>query len=375
MKVTFETEELRAAVEALKIATARNKTGAGQWARMRTTRDAETGELCARAVARAQSVAVEHRAVAVAGDEGEWALPVDKLAAIVGRNAPGAKITLRSTGSVLHMTCGTYRSRTPELLRDALPGWVDDPAAPADAATFEQPSLLAGLLKRVEDSIFTKSAERAHYGSRKLPGAFFLTEDGRLSVYATDGNRVSRASLETPAALRFIVDEQAVSAMIKVLDAAASPATLAVVGAAAFVTTERTRLKMMTIDERGTVASSVDALFRLGWEQAFSVDARALLHSVKRLLLFAEDTRIDLAIGHDALALRGASAAEGDASEQLACERRGEEATLKLRARYLTDALNRAERVSVDYIDDRQPVRVRHHDDDYATEHVLAQMR
>lgn len=263
--------------------------------------------------------------------KGTITLPAKKFLAIIDQ-MPDADVRITQEGSVVHLSCGSFKSRL-----QTLPAH-DFPAMP----------VIEGTKVEVPAQMFQSLIDKTRYaisdkGERlELSGALLTMLEGNLSMVTTDGKRLAVARITGG------FDGEPVSALVpaKTLDIINSLHT-----DKAIEFSRGERLLFFKMGERVMFSRQVDGRFP-AWERivpkdhdkTVTVSRAALAAALKRVGLVADETQhaMDLMFTNGSVTIRSSSAQVGDADETVSTVYEGEDIKITVNWKMLLQFLEAA---------------------------------
>jgi len=263
--------------------------------------------------------------------KGSTTLPAKKFLAIVDQ-MPDADVRITLEGTVVHLQCGSFKSRLQSLPPQ------DFPAMPAMEGTMiEVPApMFQSLIDKVRYAISEKG-ERP-----ELSGALLTVQEGNLSMVATDGKRLAVARIVGG------FNGDVISALIP-------SKTLDIING---LTTDKNitfsrgeRLLFFQMGPRLMFSRQVDGRYPAyeriipkEHDKTVTVSRQTLASALRRVGLVADETQhaMDLHFTNGSVAIRSSSAQVGDADETVSTAYEGEDISVMLNWKMLLQFLEAA---------------------------------
>lgn len=270
--------------------------------------------------------------VDVAG-EGSTTVYCDKFLSIL-RSLPSGEVEFEQEGSDKFIIRPLFKKidfRLKSITSDKFPELQFAP----DESFFEFPQ--ADLIEMIVQTIFAVSDDETRYF---MNGVFLESVEGRLSMVATDGRRLSCISRtvenRVPEFSGVIVPPKVLN-LIRKLASGEGIVRLAVAEKSIFVHFDSQRISSALIEGQFPNYQRV-----IPKEQEYSLGVKKdeLHEALKRVSLLVEKSRrVYLNVKPDAITLRSDESEIGQATEEISCSYSGPEMSLALNFTYLADPL------------------------------------
>lgn len=287
---------------------------------------------------------------AVIAQAGDVAVPARTIYEIV-KSLNAQETHLASTKTSTDVHAGSYKGKL------QAPDVADYPAipVPTGAAVMLPRAALRDLIGRVRYAV---TAEDTRYF---LQGALLVLATDRMTLVATDGHRLTKASVPITDGIEasVIVPKRTLDALSDLLDAEDETVEFVQGEQHLFFAVGKRRLISRMIDAK---FPAYDRVIPAGHILTFTVATDALVSAIRRVLLTAPHSYIvSCAFLGDGVRVKSATADIGEAIEQVAgVFAGGEPITIGLNGRYLLDALETvgAEQIVWRLKDETAPVRI-----------------